>query len=201
MNRKDKKAVLHYSKKKKKWLGVLKTLTISSVWRTLLRCTVVPDDGNTASLGGEPRIAGGLLGFTSFRLASDTAEHTFRYAWAGRGTPSSKKSGTVGKKNTWSNFLNPQHVLLVCIWALLSACKLLTVKQIKGPWHCEIHRTICNGPDGHTPALCMYGNGFKVFPYTINEESGGKQGRNNQESFVLTQTDNIFHAVIHIIVQ
>lgn len=74
-------------------------LTISSVCRTLLRCTVVPDDANTASWGGEASIAGGLLGFTSFRLASDTAEQTFRYAWAGGGRPSSKKSGTVTKEN------------------------------------------------------------------------------------------------------
>lgn len=69
-------------------------LTISSVCRTLRRCTVVPDEGSTSSLGGEARMAGGLLGFTSSRLASDTAEQTFRYACAGGGRPSSKKSGT-----------------------------------------------------------------------------------------------------------
>ncbi|TNN82609.1 hypothetical protein EYF80_007127 [Liparis tanakae] len=55
-----------------------RSLTISSVWRTLLRCTVVPDDGNTASLGGEPSISEGPSAFTSVRLASDSAEQTFR---------------------------------------------------------------------------------------------------------------------------
>lgn len=69
-------------------------LTISSVCRTLLRCTVVPDEAKSWSLAGEASKVGGLLGFPSFRLASDTAEQTFRYACAGGGRPSSKKSGT-----------------------------------------------------------------------------------------------------------
>lgn len=55
-------------------------LTISSVWRTLLRCTVVPDGGEAASCFGEDKMEEGLLGVASFRLASDTAEQTFRYA-------------------------------------------------------------------------------------------------------------------------
>lgn len=67
-------------------------LTISWVWRTLVRCTLVP--GVASSLAGESVMAGGSLDFASFRLTSDKAEQTFRYAWAGSGRLSSKKSGT-----------------------------------------------------------------------------------------------------------
>lgn len=77
-------------------------LTISWVWRTLVRCTLVPDVGGASSLAGESVMAGGSLDLASLRLTSDKAEQTFRYAWAGSGRLSSKKSGTrkgCGDKN------------------------------------------------------------------------------------------------------